>query len=369
MSDRVEFVNLKRQYQKLESEMMSAVAEVMKTQNFIQGPFVEEFERAFAGTIGAKHGVGCANGTAALSLALEALGVGPGDEVITVAHTFFATVEAIYHVGATPVLVDIEPHSYTMDPQAFEAAITPRTKAVVPVHLYGTPCDMTGIMAIAKNFGLVVIEDAAQSHLATHNGASTGSIGDCGAFSFYPGKNLGAYGDAGFVTSSSADVAARIAKLRDHGRTTKYEHELIGYNQRMDGIQAAILSVKLPYLAQWTATRRLRAAQYNRSLRRAGFKTIEPRPGTEPVYHLYVIEVSNRDDAIANLNLEGIATGVHYPVPLHRQPALSRANYGINSLPVTEKACDRVLSLPICGEISEEEVDRVVSAVLEHARP
>jgi dTDP-4-amino-4,6-dideoxygalactose transaminase len=364
----IPLVDLSAQYEALKPELHAAIDDVFLAGRYIQGPAVEAFEQAFAGKMGAGHGIGCANGTASLSLALEALGVGAGDEVITVAHTFIATAEAICHVGAKPVFVDIEPAAYGMDAAILEAAITARTRAIIPVHLYGVPCDMDPILAIARKHGLKVIEDAAQAHFATYRGRSVGNLGDCGSFSFYPGKNLGAYGDAGFISTNSADTAALLRKLRDHGRTSKYLHDIIGYNQRMDALQAAMLSVKLRHIGSWIASRRKIAARYDARLRPAGFKTITPQPGCEPVYHLYVVEVSNRDAVAAALGAQQIATGVHYPVPLHKQPALLRQG-SHPALPVTEKIAARVISLPIYPELVEPDVDRVCDIFLKCAQP
>lgn len=368
-SYRIPFVDLAAQYAKLKSDMDGAIADVLASRAFIQGPFVSRFETEFAGKLGAPFGIGCGNGTAALSLALEALGIKRGDEVITVAHTFFATAEAICHVGAVPVFVDIDPRSYNIDPDSFEAATSARTRAVIPVHIYGTPCDLSALLNIARKRDVRVIEDAAQAHLATYRGQYAGTFGDCGAFSFYPGKNLGAYGDAGFVTCRDVDVANVLRRLRDHGRSGKYQHDLIGYNHRMDGLQAAVLSVKLRHLDEWTAARRRNAALYDARLRPAGFKTIEPPDGSLSSYHLYVVEVSNRDETIKALNAHGIETGVHYPVPLHLQPALARNPRPGNGLPVTERVASRVLSLPMCAELSEEAIDDVCAAFLQCARP
>ena len=364
----IPLVDLAAQYESLKSEIHAAIDDVFRAGAYIQGPSVEAFERSFAGKLGVTHAVGCANGTASLSLALEALGIGRGDEVITVAHTFIATAEAICHVGAKPVFVDIEPAAYGMDAAALEAAITPRTRAVIPVHLYGAPCDMDAILDVARRHNLKVIEDAAQAHFATYRGRCVGSLGDCGSFSFYPGKNLGAYGDAGLISTNDSKVASVLRKLRDHGRTSKYEHDIIGYNQRMDALQAAMLSVKLRKIDAWIARRLNIAAQYDARLSAAGFKTIAPWPHTMPVYHLYVVETSNRPAVIEALAREGIATGVHYPIPLHKQPAL--AGHGPHhALPVTEKAADRVISLPIYAELAVQDAERICDLFLKFARP
>jgi dTDP-4-amino-4,6-dideoxygalactose transaminase len=369
VKENIPFVDLESQYRKIQPRIVAAMNEVLESRAFIQGPFADRFERAFADTMGVKHGLGCANGTAAISLALEAMGITRGDEVITVSHTFFATAEAIYHVGATPVFVDIDPRSYTLDPARLEAAITPRTRAIIPVHLYGTPADMAAIIAVASRHGLKVIEDAAQAHLATYHDKFAGALGDAASFSFYPGKNLGAFGDAGFISTDSDEVAQRIKRLRDHGRLSKYEHDVIGYNQRMDGLQAAILSVKLGHLPQWTAIRRRNAALYDSLLRPRGFKTIEAHIHIKSAYHLYVVEVENRDEMLKVLGENGIGCGVHYPVPLHLQPALKGKVAGRDALPHTERAAGRVMSLPMCGELTEDKVEQVCRVFLSRARP
>ncbi len=364
----IPLVDLAAQYEFLKADIHAAIDDVFRTGLYIQGPAVATFEESFAGKMGAAHGIGCANGTASLSLALEALGVGDDDEVITVSHTFIATAEAICHVGARPVFIDIEPAAYGMDPALVEAAITPRTRAIIPVHLYGAPCDMEPILGIARKHGLKVIEDAAQAHFATYRGQCVGSLGDCGSFSFYPGKNLGAYGDAGFISTNSDQTALLLRKMRDHGRTSKYEHDIIGYNQRMDALQGAILSVKLKHIDTWIAARRKIAVHYDARLRPAGFKTILPRSDSEAVYHLYVVETANRDAVADALAREGIATGVHYPIPLHKQAALS--GYGTHApLPITEKIAARVISLPIYPELPLQDVDRICDQFLTCAQP
>lgn len=364
----IPFVNLERQLAGMRGELLAAFEEVVDSQAFINGPFLRQFESEFLKAIDANFGSGCANGTAALALGLEALGVGPGDEVITASHTFAATGEAIRHVGATPVFVDISPESYTILPQAVEAAITSRTRALIAVHIYGTPCMMDDIARIADAFELYLIEDTAQAHLARWRNRFAGTLGDAGAFSFFPGKNLGAFGDAGFVVASDETVADRIRRLLDHGRSSKYVHELVGYNLRMDGLQAALLSVKLKYLAAWTQRRRELAKRYDAVLTAEGFKVIQPPAHAEPVYHLYVAEVSNRAEVVKQLAEVGIKCGVHYPVPLHRQPAFAEFA-GDEPLPVTERIVERIISLPICGELTDEEQDYVCQRFLTVARP
>lgn len=365
----IPFVDLAAQYAAIKDEVGPAIDRVIESQAFIQGPFVKQFEVDFCAAHGALHGVGCSNGTAAIQLALQALGVGAGDEVITVPNTFFATVEAIAEVGATPVFVDIDPRTHGIDGAAIEAAVTSRTRAIVPVHLYGNPCDMDAVMVVAKRHDLVVVEDSAQAHLATYRGRFAGTIGDAGTFSFYPGKNLGAYGDAGFVFSRSAAVDATIRKLLDHGRMGKYEHDVMGANNRMDGIQAAVLSVKLRHLAEWTRTRRTHAALYAELLAGSGATLVQPTDGAEPARHLFVIEVGNRDEVAEHLRGHGIATGIHYPLPLHLQPALASMNRPAGSFPVTERAARRILSLPICGSITSDKVQFIAERVRDVARP
>ncbi|MBC8072337.1 MAG: DegT/DnrJ/EryC1/StrS family aminotransferase [Deltaproteobacteria bacterium] len=364
----VPFVNLKRQIDELRPALLAAVDAVLHDQSFIQGPHVEQFELDFARAHGIAHAIGCANGTVAISLALEALGVGPGHEVIVPAHTFAATAAAVCHVGATPVFADIEPGAYTLDPHDVEAKLGPATKAVIPVHIYGTPCRMDQLVDVAaKGNDVFIVEDSAQAHLARYRGESVGTRGHAATFSFYPGKNLGGYGDAGAILTQHASVAARLRKLRDHGRSGKYLHEVLGYNCRMDGIQAAMLAVKLPYLEQWTNNRRAVAARYDENFVSRGFKVIQPPADSSAVYHLYIIEVSNRDEVQEHMRERGIATGIHYPVPLHRQPAF--AKFARGSLPVTERAAERIVSVPICGSIDADEQRRVIESFLEVAQP
>lgn len=363
----IPLVNLNRQYDTLRDEVTAAIGAVLESKEFILGPYVKQFEDEFAAFHRVKHAIGCSSGTSAISLVIEALGIGAGAEVITVGHTFAATAGAIRNTGAAPVFVDVDPRSYAMDPAALERAITPRTKAILPVHIYGTPCDMAAINRIAEARGLVVIEDAAQAHGAELNGKRVGGWSRAATFSFYPGKNLGAYGDAGAVVTSDDALAERIRKLRDHGRMSKYTHDIVGYNHRMDGIQGAALSVKLKYLEGWNERRRALAARYDAAFRPKGFKTIEPTSGSLPAYHLYVVEMENRERVRAALADCGISSGVHYPVPLEKQIAF--APWAGASLPVTERAADRILSLPICGDLRNDEQDRVIAAFLGVARP
>jgi len=359
---KIPFVNLGRQLERLRPDLVAAFEAVLDSRGFIKGPHVAAFEAAFAEAIGAPHVVGCANGTAAVSLALEAAGIGPGDEVIVPSHTFIATGEAVCHVGATPVFCDIDPDTYTLDPKDVERRITPRTRAIIPVHIYGTPADMDAVMELARAHDLVVVEDCAQAHLATYKGRAAGTIGTAGSFSFFPGKNLGALGDAGAVAANDAAVAERIRKLADHGRLSKYEHDIVGYNQRLDGLQAALLSVKLPHLRSWTERRQRVAAYYDSRLKPAGIKVIEAPEGATSVYHLYVIEVEDQQKTAAALAALGVETGVHYPCPLHLQPAFQHLRG--DALPNAERAAKRILSLPICGEITDEEAEYACDQVL-----
>jgi dTDP-4-amino-4,6-dideoxygalactose transaminase len=361
---RVPFVDLQTQFESLRPEIEAGMLEVLTTASFIHGKHVHAFEEDFAHYLGARHAIGVGNGTDALYLALRASGIGPGDEVITAANTFIATTEAITGTGATIVLVDVDPVTYTLDPNLVEEAITSRTKAIIPVHLYGQPADMDAIMAIADRHGLLVIEDACQSHGAWYDGERTGTIGHIGCFSCYPGKNLGAYGDAGVMVTNDDALAARLRMLANHGSAQKYHHEIEGWNSRLDTIQAAVLGVKLPYLDQWNHLRREHAARYSELLANSGVTTPSVR-NSDHVWHLYVIETANRDELAAQLRERGIATGVHYPVPLHLQPAYRHLEYGIGSFPVTERAAARILSLPMFPELTASQIEYVAGAVHE----
>ena len=323
------------------------------------------FEQAFASSVGANGAVGVASGTAALHLALLAVGIKPGDEVITTAHTFIATAEPISLIGARPVFVDIDPLTYNIDPNRVEEAITSRTKAILPVHLYGQPAQMEPLRDIASSHGLWLIEDAAQAHAAEYDGKRCGSIGDLACFSFYPGKNLGAYGDAGCVTGNDESLLARVRKLRDHGRTTKYEHEEIGFPERIDALQAAILGAKLPHLESWTEARRTHAQLYNELLSDRRITTPFESPNVRHVYHLYVIRTAHRDAMLEHLQSKGIGAGIHYPIPLHRQPAYLKQGYGEVHLPITEQIAGEIISLPMYPELEREQIEYVVQAVSE----
>lgn len=358
-------VDLKAQYAQIKPEISEAIQRVLDNTSFILGQEVDDFERAFADYVHAKGAVGVASGTSALALALLACGVGQGDEVITVAHTFTATAEAIFHVGARPVFVDIDPETYNMDPSKVEDAITPRTKAIMPVHLYGQPAEMDALLLIAKQHNLRLIEDAAQAHGAEYHARRCGSLGDLACFSFYPGKNLGAYGDAGGVTGNDEELLAKVRRLRDHGRTGKYVHEEIGWGERIDALQAAVLNVKLPHLEQWTEARRNHASAYTTRLAELDMITPHTAPGMRHVFHLYVIRTPRRDALASHLKANGVGTGIHYPIPLHRQPAYLKLGYDTTQLPVTEQAAEEILSLPMYPELTNEQIDHVVNVIKE----
>jgi dTDP-4-amino-4,6-dideoxygalactose transaminase len=336
---------------------------VILSTNFILGPEVGEFETAFASYCGAKACVGVSSGTSALILTLRACGVGPGDEVISVAHTFIATAEAVSAVGATPVFVDIDPITYTLDAEALAASINERTRAVIPVHIYGHPADMTRIRAVAAQHDLVVIEDAAQAHGATWQGVRAGNLGDVACFSFYPGKNLGAYGDAGAVVTNRADIAERVRLLRNHGRRSKYLHDEVGFGERLDTLQAAILGAKLPHLDAWVKARRQLVRRYDQLLSGLELTLPQEAPGAESAWHLYVIRTAQRDDMLAYLNRHGVGAGVHYPVPLHLQPAYAPLGYRAGDLPVTEAVARSCLSLPIYPEMTDEQQRQVATRI------
>ncbi len=360
----IPLVDLFAQYQAIAAEIQAAIAGVIHDSAFIKGRYVAAFERELAAFCGTADAVGTSNGTDALALALRACGIGPGDEVITVPNTFIATAEAIVHVGARPVFVDVDPATHTLDPAGLEAALTPRTRAVLPVHLFGQMADMPPIVAFARRHGLRLIEDAAQAIGARFQGLGPGHWGDAACFSFYPGKNLGAYGDAGAVVTQDVELGQRVRMLGDNGRQDKYLHELIGYGNRLDGLQAAILSVKLRHLPAWTRRRQALAATYRQALADVPeIRFVSTRPESEPVYHLLVIETDARDALLAALAEQGIGAGIHYPVPLHLQPALRWLGYREGDFPHAEAAAKRVLSLPLYPELSDEQLAVVAAAV------
>ncbi|MBM4118098.1 DegT/DnrJ/EryC1/StrS family aminotransferase [bacterium] len=359
----VPFLDLRVQYQQLQAELLPELTGIMERGAFIGGPALRDFEAAFAAYCGAAHAVGVANGTDALELACRAAGLGPGDEVITAANTFVATVEAIVLAGATPVLVDMDPSSYHLDIAQVEAAITPRTRALMPVHLYGDPVDMDPLLAIAARHGLVVIEDAAQAHGARYKGRRCGSLAPLAGFSFYPGKNLGAYGDGGAVLAASAAHAQAVREIGDHGSPRKYHHARLGTNSRLDALQAAVLRVKLAHLDAWNAARRRVAAAYRERLSGVGdLRLPVERPGHEPVYHLFVIRSARIPAIAASLQAGEIGFGYHYPQPVHRQPAFEHLGRA-GRFPEAERGAAEILSLPMYAELSEAMVERVCAAV------
>lgn len=357
----IPFLDLKAHHQTVRGEIDSAIREVIDAGAFAGGPFVERFEKEFAEFCGASHAIGVGSGTDALWFALLGLGIGPGDEVITVPMTFMATTEAISFCGATPVLVDIEPETYTIDPARIERAITPRTKAIIPVHLYGQTADMDPILEIAKRHRLYVIEDACQAHGAEYKGRKAGSMGVGGCFSFYPGKNLGAFGEAGAVVTSDVRLVRTIQMLRDHGQERKYHHALVGWNGRMDGIQGAVLRVKLKRLAEANKARRTHARLYNDLLTTVPHVIVpsEAKNRTH-VYHVYAVKVPSRDRVMKSLSDRGIGCGVHYPIPIHLQPAYKSLGYKPGDFPVAEQCAQEFLSLPMFPEMTDVQVKHVV---------
>lgn len=367
---KIPLVDLRAQYETIKPEIDAAIQRTIDNSTFILGPEAKQFEEHFAAFCNAKHAIGLDSGTAALHLALLALGVGSGDEVITTTHTFIATSEAISLTGARPVLVDIDPRTYNIDPNKIEAAMTPHTKAIIPVHLYGQPAEMDPILDVAKKHNVRVIEDAAQAHGSDYRGRRIGSIGDMACFSFYPGKNLGAYGDAGALVTNNDELAHKIRMLRDHGRTTKYEHEITGYGYRLDGIQGAVLDVKLKHLPEWTEKRCAHADYYTELLANVDDSIITPYEPTYlcAVYHLYVIRARKRTELLNYLKTHDIEAGIHYPVPLHLQPVYKNLGYQKGAFPETEKAANEILSLPLYPELSHAQMERVVETMREFYR-
>ena len=363
MSTTVPFADLHAQYLAIKQPIDAAIADVIRTSAFIRGPFVQRFEEEFAAAVGARHCVSCANGTDSLYIAMHALGVKPGDEVITTAHSWISTSETITQAGGSVVFCDTDTNTYTIDPAQIEAHITPRTVGIIPVHLYGQPADMTAIMAIAKKHKLWVIEDCAQAHLARVDGQRVGSFGDAASYSFYPGKNLGAMGDAGAVTTNDQALADRMGMFARHGGLTKGDHQIEGINSRLDGLQAAILSVKLPHLASWTARRQEIAASYNTLLADIGGLTLPTvAPGREHVYHLYVVQHAKRDALARHLADRGIQTSINYPVALPFVPAYARLGHTQQQFPNAFARQSRILSLPIFPEMTKLQLDAVALA-------
>ena len=361
-NNKIQFVDLQTQYQSLKPEIDAAIAKICARGDFILGEDVKLFEEEFAAFCKVPHCVSLANGTEALHLALLACDIGPGDEVITCTHTFIATVIAIHATGAKPVLVDCDPQFYTIDPAQIERAITPRTKAIIPVHLYGQPADMDPILDIAKRHKLVVIEDACQAHGAEYKGRRCGTMGDIAAFSFYPGKNLGAYGDGGAITTTRKDLAEKVWLLRNYGQRVKYEHSLKGVNSRLDTIQAAILRIKLPHLEKWNEARRLAATKYGQALSDTGLVLPKLAPYAKHVYHLYVVQTPDRKKLQSALDAANISHGIHYPVPIHLQPAFADLGLGLGSFPVCETLASKIVSLPMFPELTDVQINRVADA-------
>lgn len=359
---KIEFVDLKAQYQSIKAEMDAAISDVLANSAFIGGIHHKNFERDFAAYVGARHCIGVGNGTDALYIAMKALGIGKGDEVITVANSFIATSEAITQTGARVVFVDCDEATYTMDPARAAAAITPRTKAIIPVHLYGQPADMFPILELAEKHRLHVIEDSAQAHGATYRGRKIGAIGTFATFSFFPGKNLGGYGDGGAIVSNDDKLAEWARKYANHGRLSKYDHEFEGVNSRLDGLQAAILGVKLRHLEAWTERRRAIAERYDQAL--SGLVSVPQRlPEARHVFHLYVIRVPQRDRVQASLAEKGVATGIHYPIPLPSLKAYAYLGHKESDFPVANRLKHEILSLPIHGSMRDDEVDYVIENV------
>jgi len=357
---KIPLVDLKRQYLSIKREIDGAIADVLDCGQFIMGENVERFDREFAKYVGVKQAIGVASGTDALMLALIALGIRTGDEVITVSFTFVSSVDCIVHNAATPVFVDVDPETCTMNVCQVERMITKKTKAVIPVHLYGHPVDMDPLLEVAHERGVRIIEDAAQAHGAEYRERKVGSFGDVACFSFYPSKNLGAYGDAGMVVTSDEDIAEKLRMLHEYGQKEKYHHEMVGYNSRIDEMQAAILRVKLKFLDKWNEMRRNNAKKYEEML--SGLSEVQlpiEKDYVKDVYHLYVIRAKHRNELREQLALNGISTGIHYPIPVHLQKAYAHLGLVRDSLPVTEIASQEVLSLPMFPELTAEEIEYV----------
>ncbi len=363
----IPLVDLRAQYQTIQLEVMAAIEDVFTNMQLFLGPQSKAFEQEFATYSGCDYGVGCSSGTDALVLALRACEIGPGHEVITVANTFIATVEAIALVGATPVFVDIDPETYTMDWTQLSRVLTPRTRAIVPVHLFGHPVEMQPVLEFAQEHGLWVIEDASQAHGAIYHGQRVGSMGDIGCFSLYYSKNLGAYGEAGICVTRDNELAESLRMLRDHGSRVRYHHEALGTNARLDELQAAVLRVKMRYLEEWNAARQAHARAYTEQLQDVVETLPVVRPYNTHVYYVYVVQVQNREYFRQALEHQGIATAVHYPIPIHLQPACAHYGYKRGMLPVTEAVAERLVSLPMYPELTAEQIQAVVNAVKKSA--
>lgn len=365
---RVKFLDLQAQYRSIKDEVDEAVLRVLDSAQYVLGPEVEAFEREFASAHGAAEAIALNTGTSALHLALLAAGVGPGDEVIVPAMTFTATAAAVAYTGATPVFVDVDPETFTMDPAKVEAKITERTKAIMPVHLYGQAADMESLGRIARKHDLVLIEDAAQAHLAEFEGRKVGGIGQVAGFSFYPGKNLGAYGEGGLAMTNDVEFARKMRLLRDWGQEQKYHHSMLAYNYRMDGIQGAILRVKLRHLENWTEARRRLAERYHERLGNLGLEVAREAEGRRHVYHIFSIFHPDRDALQDHLGSAGIQTGKHYPVPVHLQEAYGALGHKAGDFPVAEKVAVEQLSLPLHPEMNEGDVDFVSDSIRDWLR-
>jgi len=359
----IPLVDLKKQYQPLKTEIMNGISHVFEGMHLFLGENVQEFEKEFADFCGVKYGIGVCDGTAALQIILRALDIGAGDEVITVSHTFIATVEAIVLIGAKPVLIDIDPDTCLMDISQIEKNITPQTKAIIPVHLYGQTVDMDPLLEIASRHGLRVIEDACQAHGAEYKGRSAGNLGDAAAFSFYYSKNLGAYGEAGFITTNDTELASKIRMIRDHGSGARYHHEILGFNGRLDEIQAVVLRAKLPHLETWNKLRNQHAVLYNQLLQNSPVRTPDVSPNCKSNFHLYVIKTPQRDELQTYLKEKEIFTGIHYPIPVHLQASMSSLGYHNGDLPITEKVVQEIISLPMYAELSGVDIEIVAKTI------
>lgn len=361
----IPFVDLRAQFDSIEDEVVPAILATVKKGDYIMGENVALFESEFAAYCGTEYAIGVDSGTSALEMIVSAYGFGPGDEIITQANTFIATALGITYNGATPVLVEMDPDTFMIDPEAVEAAITPNTKAIMPVHLYGHPADMGPIMDIANRHNLIVIEDASQAHGARYNGQRVGGIGHIAGFSLYPGKNLGAYGDAGIITTNDEEIAEKLRLLRNYGSKKKYHHDSIGYNRRLDTLQASVLRTKLRHLDSWSAARRRNAAAYTERLADTHLILPKEADGVEPVYHLYVVRTDRRDELMAHLAARGISAIIHYPIPIHQQPAYAHLGHKTGDFPITEAYAGQILSLPMFPELTNDDIDYIVDAVNE----
>jgi len=359
----IQFVDLKKQYAPLKKEILEGFEKVLDGMYLFLGENIQNFEKEFAHFCETNYGLGISDGTQSIHLILRAAGIGQGDEVITVSHTFIATTEAILHAGAKPVFVDIDPQTYLMDVKQVEAKINSHTKAILPVHLYGQTVDMDPLRELADKYHLMIIEDACQAHGARYKGKRAGALGDAAAFSFYFSKNLGGYGEGGFITTRNEQIAQKVRLLRDHGSQVRYQHDLVGYNSRPDELQAVVLRAKLPHLEEWNQKRRQHAALYNALLANLPVITPVAQPENEHVYHLYVICAPKRDKLQRYLKEHGIFTGIHYPIPIHLQKAVSNLGYVPGDLPVTEKITGEILSLPMYAELEDQEIEFIVNNI------